>query len=334
MAVKIIAEVAQAHDGSIGRAHSFIDAVSDCGVDAIKFQTHIAQYESSDLEPWRVKFGYEDETRYDYWKRMEFPEEQWAGLIQHSRERGLEFIGTPFSVESLEMLCRLGVQRWKLASGEITNRFLVRQLAKLGQPVIMSSGMSNWEELDETVRCLQDGGVELTLLQCTSAYPVPLEKVGLNVLKQMMERYQIPVGLSDHSGDIFASLAAVALGAQCIEVHFCLSPYDFGPDTVASLTVEQLKMLVQGIRQIEIMLEHPINKDAQAQELATMHTIFTKSLYAKEPIPAGTEIRWEMLGAKKPCAGIPVTDVEKVLGRHASRTVDADSFLHWEDVER
>ncbi len=333
MAVRIIAEVAQAHDGSLGRAHSFIDAVRDCGADAIKYQTHIAEFESSTLEPWRVKFSYEDKTRYDYWKRMEFAPGQWRSLIDHARAAGLEFIGTPFSPESLKMLRDLGVDRWKLASGEITNHFLIKELAKLQQPVIMSTGMSGWDEIDSTVRFFLDAGVELSVLQCTSCYPVPPERVGLNVIDELRRRYRVPVGLSDHSGDIFAALAAVSLGAELIEVHICMSKYDFGPDTASSLTVEQLRMLVDGVRQIESMMDNPVDKEQAAVSLADMHRIFTKGLYVRQDVPAGTVMEEQMLGAKKPCAGIPVTQIDRVVGRKAKRNLSQGSFILDGDIE-
>lgn len=332
MAVTIIAEIAQAHDGSLGRAHSFIDAVADAGADAIKFQTHIAEYESSSLEPWRIRFSYEDETRYDYWKRMEFTPDQWQGLIEHSHRKNLEFIGTPFCPEGLEMLSRLGVNRWKLASGEITNVFLLEKLASLGQPVIMSTGMSGWEEIQRTAEFFVAAGVDLSILQCTTAYPTPPEQVGLNVMEEMARRFAVPVGLSDHSGSIFPALAAVARGARIIEVHVCMSPYDFGPDTSSSLTVEMLKTLVDGVRYIERMLDHPVDKDAQARKLEPLHDIFTKSLYAREDLEAGCVLTHAVLGARKPCAGIPVTRLKDVQGICVNRSVRRGEFLRWEDI--
>ena len=333
MAVTIIAEIAQAHDGSLGRAHSFIDAVADAGADAIKFQTHIAEFESSTSEPWRVKFSYEDDTRYDYWKRMEFTPEQWEGLIAHSRQKNLEFIGTPFCPESLEMLSRLGVNRWKLASGEITNCFLLEKLAELKQPVIMSTGMSSWQELRQTAEFFLQAGVELSILQCTTAYPTAPEQIGLNVMEEIAQRFGVPVGLSDHSGSIFPALAAVARGAQIIEVHVCMSRYDFGPDTSSSLTVEELKTLVEGIRFLERIFSNPVDKDLQARKLEPLHDIFTKSLYLRQEVTPGTVLTREMLGAKKPCAGVPVTCLEDVLGSTVKHTIPKGAFLKQEDLQ-
>ena len=139
----IVAEVAQAHDGSLGSAHAFIDAIANAGADAVKFQTHIAAAESTPAEPWRVKFSYQDATRYDYWKRMEFTEAQWLGLKNHAEERKLLFLSSPFSMEAVELLQRIGIRAWKIASGELTNVPMLGRIVESGLPIILSSGMSS-----------------------------------------------------------------------------------------------------------------------------------------------------------------------------------------------
>src|SRR5215467_15257875 len=147
----IVAEVAQAHDGSLGTAHAFIDACARAGADAIKFQTHIASAESTPGEPWRVKFSRQDASRYDYWKRMEFTAEQWRGLAEHANERGLIFLSSAFSFAAVELLERLGMSAWKVGAGEVTNLPLLERMARTGKPVLLSSGMSTWAELDAAV---------------------------------------------------------------------------------------------------------------------------------------------------------------------------------------
>ena len=138
----IIGEVAQAHDGSLGFAHAFIDAIANAGADAVKFQTHIAAAESTPAEPWRVKFSPQDQTRYDYWQRMEFSEAQWLGLKQHAEARGLLFLSSPFSVEAVELLSRVGVAAWKIASGEVSSRQMFERISATRLPVLLSTGMS------------------------------------------------------------------------------------------------------------------------------------------------------------------------------------------------
>src|SRR5574341_1605298 len=172
----IIGEVAQAHDGSLGMAHAFIDAIANAGADAVKFQTHIAAAESTPGEPWRVKLSPQDATRYDYWKRMEFTEEQWGGLARHASERGLIFLSSAFSFEAVDLLNRIGVTAWKVGAGETTNLPMIERMARTGKPVILSSGMSTWAEMDAAVECVRKHEAPVAALQCTTAYPCPPEK--------------------------------------------------------------------------------------------------------------------------------------------------------------
>src|SRR4051812_45160420 len=160
----VIAEIGQAHDGSLGTAHAYIDAIAEAGADAVKFQTHIAAAESTPGEPFRVKFSPQDATRYDYWKRMEFTEPQWHALAEHARERGLIFLSTPFSSEAVELLARVGVPAWKVGSGEVTSLPLLAQMAATKLPVLVSSGMSSWEELDQATKTIQEAGAPCAVL--------------------------------------------------------------------------------------------------------------------------------------------------------------------------
>ena len=249
----VVAEVAQTHDGSLGMAHAFIDAIAEAGADAVKFQTHIAAAESTPGEPWRVKFSTQDATRYEYWKRMEFTEEQWGGLRKHAEEAGLWFLSSPFSAEAADLLDRVGVAAWKVASGEVGNLPLLERLVRDGRPVLLSSGMSSLEELDAAVQVVRRQGRPLAVLQCTSAYPCTPEQVGLNLIPELRERYGCAVGLSDHSGTIYAGLAAITLGIEALEIHVTFSREMFGPDVPASVTMEELRHLVDGVRFIEAM---------------------------------------------------------------------------------
>ncbi len=203
--VLLIAEIAQAHEGSLGLAHSYIDALAETGVDAIKFQTHIAEAESSALEPFRVRFSYEDETRYDYWRRMEFTPSQWIGLREHCDRVGLEFISSPFSLAAVDLLETVGVKRYKIGSGEVSNLLLLEKIARTGKPVILSSGMSSFAELSAACKLLLSFGISISILQCTTAYPTKPEQWGLNVMEEMRNQFELPTGFSDHSGDIYAA---------------------------------------------------------------------------------------------------------------------------------
>lgn len=266
----IIAEVAQAHEGSLGMAHAYIDAVAKAGVDAVKFQCHIAEAESTPDEEWRVMPTWpQDASRYEYWRRTSFTQEQWWSLKVHADEVGLVFLCSPFSVEAVKLLDPM-VPAWKVPSGEVTNEALLKAIAKTRKPVILSLGMATSDEIADAVSLF----VDLALLQCTSEYPTPPTRVGLNVLDQWRGiEHNGPVGLSDHSGTIYAGLAAVALGCDILEVHVTFSRQSFGLDVDASITIEELCQLVEGVRFIE-KAKTPVDKDALAKELEPMRRLF------------------------------------------------------------
>jgi len=329
----VVGEVAQSHDGSLGLAHAFIDAIAAAGADAVKFQTHIAAAESTPGEPWRVKFSKQDASRYDYWKRMEFTEPQWRGLKEHADERGLLFLSSPFSLEAVELLTRLDMAAWKVASGEVSNSLLLEAMARTQRPMLLSSGMSNLQELDAAVALVRAAGVPFGVLQCTSMYPCPPDKVGLGLLETYRERYGCPVGLSDHSGTIYPGLAAATLGCDVLEIHVAFSREMFGPDVPSSVTTTELRQLVDGIRFIETMRAAEVDKDAMAQELSALRALFTKSVVARQALPAGTVLELGHLTAKKPGTGIPAANLRDLVGRRLRREIAADALLSESDLE-
>jgi len=329
----LIGEVAQAHDGSLGMAHAYIDAVAAAGAEAVKFQTHIAQAESSAQEPFRVRFSQQDETRFDYWKRMEFTDEQWAGLAQHARDKGLLFLSSPFSEEAADLLQRIGVPAWKIASGEANNPLLFERIAGTGLPILLSTGMSSLEEIDQIVAWIKQRGLPLAVFQCTSKYPSPPEALGLNMLSVFRERYSAPVGLSDHSGAIYAGLAAVTLGASLLEVHVTLSREMFGPDVPVSVTTAELRQLAEGVRFIERALAHPLDKDAAAREMQSMRQTFNKALVARRDLQAGHRLSRADLTARKPAsAGIPAQRLEEILNKAVIRDLAEGEFITEADL--
>jgi N,N'-diacetyllegionaminate synthase len=329
----IIAEVGLAHDGSLGLAHAFVDEAARGGADAVKFQTHIAAAESTPAEPFRVKFSRQDATRYEYWQRMEFSEEQWRGLADHACEKGLLFLSSPFSVEAVDLLARVGMPMWKIASGEVSNRPLLEAVAASGRPVLLSSGMSTLAELDIAVERVRRAGAPLGVLQCTTAYPCPPERIGLNMLAVLRERYGCFVGLSDHSGTIYPGIAAATLGGDILEVHITMSRGMFGPDVPASVTIEELRQLVDGVRFVERMRAHPIDKDAVAADMAPLRAIFTKSVVAREPVSAGTVLDARQLTVKKPGTGIPAERLPELVGRRLRRDLAADEMVREDDLD-
>ena len=323
----VIGEVAQAHDGSLGLAHAYIDAIARAGADAVKFQTHLASAESTPNEPWRVRFSTQDSSRFDYWKRMEFAESQWMELKAHADQVGLLFLSSPFSVEAVELLKRVGIKAWKVASGELGSRSLFDRMAETELPLLISTGMSPWSEIDEVVHRVRKRGLPFALMQCTTAYPCPPEKIGINLLAEFRQRYQCPTGLSDHSGTIYPSLAAAVLGASVLEVHVTLSREMFGPDVPASVTSTEFKQLVEGVRFMERMRACPVDKDAIATETRPLRELFTKSLVARMDLPAGTVLRSEHIAIKKPGLGLPEEKLSEVLNRKLKRALKADALI-------
>ena len=329
----IIAEIAQAHDGSLGIAHSYIDALAGTGVHAVKFQTHIAHAESSVHEPFRVKFSYEDASRYDYWKRMEFTHDQWIGIKLHCEEKGLEFLSSPFSCAAVDLLEQLNVKKYKIGSGEVNNLLILEKIARTGKDIILSSGMSSLNELDSAINFLKPFGNSISVLQCTTSYPTTAGQWGLDMIPVLKERYHLPTGFSDHSGDIYACLAATALGAALLEFHTVFDQSMFGPDAKASLTIDQVKKLVQGVNEITKDLETKSNKES-SEAFSDLKKIFQKSLAVNKNLPAGHTICFDDLEAKKPAGfGIDAKDFKMVIGKTLKQNKSAQDFLNETDLK-
>ena len=329
----IVAEIGQAHDGSLGTAHSYIDAVADAGADAVKFQTHIANEESTLDEPFRVKFSFQDNTRYDYWKRMEFTEDQWKDLSKHAKDRNLIFLSSPFSVKAVNILRDIGMQAWKIGSGEVKSDDILGAMAENGAPIILSTGMSGFDEIEDCVKRIRERGLQFALLQCTSSYPTALDQVGLNVIGELRSRFNCPIGLSDHSGTLFPGLAAMVKGIDILEVHVIFDRGSFGPDVPASITVDDLVVLVNARDAFHVMAVNPVDKDEMAENMSQMKSMFSKSVAPAMAMPAGTILQFEMLTLKKPGTGIPASDMENIIGRRLIRDVDPRKLLIWEDLE-
>ena len=329
----IIGEVAQGHDGSLGMAHAFIDVIADARCNAVKFQTHIAAAESTQDEPWRIPFSRQDASRYAYWARMEFTEEQWIGLATHAKSRGLDFLSSPFSVQAVELLDRVGVKWWKIASGEVFNPELLEAVWSTRRPVVFSTGLTKKDELDLVVERQRRAGTPFALMQCTSEYPVAPEKWGLHMLAALRARYHVPVGLSDHSGSVFSGLAATALEADLLEVHVTFSRQMFGPDVPASLTPSELKMLVDGARAIRTSLAADYLKDEAVIDMEeSVRRTFTRSWALREPLPAGTVLERQHLTLKKPGTGLSPDALRTIIGRSLRNPTPADRLLTVADL--
>lgn len=326
---QVIAEIGSVHDGSFGNACKLIEAAANCGVDMVKFQTHIALAETLRDAPAPGYFT--DEPRFEYFNRTGFRPEQWLQLRAHAQRFGVQFLSSPFSIEAVDLLEQIGVQGYKVASGEVTNLPLLERIAATRKPVYLSSGMSNWAEIDAALNTLKTGG-PTTLMQCSSLYPCSAEYVGLNVIGEMRVRYGLPVGFSDHTQGMAAAIAAAALGTSVVEKHFTLSRLMYGSDAPLAMEPDDFKLYCQSLREVWEILEHPVNKD-DLGAYQDMKRIFEKSVVTAAPVKKGAVLSREHLAFKKPGDGIRADKYRQVIGRRANRDLPADYKLRAEDLE-
>lgn len=320
--VFVIAEIGNNHDGSVHLAERLVDAAAEAGADAAKFQTHIAEAEMHPSTPTPPHFP---EPRWEFTRRMELTLDEHRHLKAYTEDKGLIFFSSPFSVEAVALLEEVGTPLYKIASGEVTNPPLIEAIARTGKPVLLSSGMSGFGELDAAMEILRASGAEVLIMQCTSNYPCPPELVNLRAMPALGKRYGIPFGLSDHTPDIHTSIAAVALGAAAIEKHFTLSKRLYGPDHHASLTPDELARLVEGVRQVEAALGSA--DKVRDPGLDPARATFEKSVVTRVTIPAGATIAREMLTTKRPGNGIPAVRLAEVVGRTAATEIPANELV-------
>jgi N-acetylneuraminate synthase len=325
----IIAEIGSVHDGSLGNALKLIEAAADCGADAVKFQTHIPEAETLLDAPPPGYFS--AEPRFEYFRRTGFSIEQWKQLSAHCKVCGATFLSSPFSLEAVDLLESVGICAYKVPSGEVTNLPLLDRIAATGKPVYLSSGMSNWSELDAAVEALKPGG-PITVLQCTSAYPCPDERVGLNVISEMARRWGLPVGFSDHTIGIAAGVAAAVLGASVIEKHFTFSRLMYGSDAATATEPADFRLFCASVKAVTRMYAHPVDKD-DLSPYSDMKLVFEKSIVTKHAVGRGTILQRHDLAFKKPGDGMPAARWRAVAGRRVVRDLSPDHKLADSDLE-
>ena len=329
--VKIIAEIGVNHNGDITLAKKLIDEAKKSGADCVKFQTFKAD---SLVTKTAKKAQYQnlnydsDESQYMMLKRLELTPEMHKEIILYCEEKNIEFLSSGFDIESIDFLSKLGQKIFKIPSGEITNFPYLRHLGTISKSVILSTGMSNLNEIKDAIQILESGGLErkhITVLHCTSEYPAPLNEVNLNAMNEIKNKLHVSVGYSDHTAGIEVSLAAVALGAEVIEKHFTINQALPGPDHKASLEPKELKLMVKLIRNIEVALGEPI-KQASKSEIKNM-AIVRKSIVAKNKIEIGEIFTKNNLTTKRPGTGISPIKWDFVIGQKASRVFDIDESI-------
>jgi len=331
----IIAEAGVNHNGGLAMARALIDAAAEAGVDAVKFQTfRAADLVTEDAPKARYQQASTGvgESQYAMLRRLELSEEAHGILMADCRRKGLLFLSTPFEARSADLLETLGVEAFKIPSGELTNLPFLKHVASKGKPMIVSTGMANLEEVHEAVAVIRGAGNEhLALLHCVSCYPADPADVNLRAMHALADAFHVPVGFSDHTLGMEVALAAVALGACVIEKHFTLDRTLPGPDHGASLEPGELRAMVEGVRKVESALgdgrKAPCAGESNTAEVAR------KSLVAAMDIEAGTTLTSEMIAVKRPGTGLAPRRRAEIVGRVLKRAVRKGELFSLEATE-
>jgi N,N'-diacetyllegionaminate synthase len=326
--VFIIAEAGVNHNGDIGIAKRLIEAAADAGADAVKFQTFKAKDLVSKFAPkaeYQKRNTHNNESQLSMLEHLELSKSMHNDLITYCKLKHIQFLSTPFDLNSINLLVRLGIKYFKIPSGEITNLPYLRTIGRLSRPIILSTGMSNLGEIETALNILCSSGAkrdQITLLHCTTEYPAPLQEVNLQAMVTMRNAFKMHVGYSDHTTGISISLAAVALGAEIIEKHFTLNNKMEGPDHKASLEPDELVDLVKGIRAIEKAIGDGIKQCSFSEKIT--RPIARKSIVAAKSISKGKKFTEINLAIKRPGIGLSPLEWDRVIGRHATRDYSVD----------
>lgn len=331
----IIAEVGLSHDGSLGIAKNMIEEISRCGADAVKFQFHLAEEESSKKERFRSKFSHQDKSRYDYWKRTSFKFKEWKFLYQYSKKKGLDFICSPFSLKSIEILNKLKIDKWKIASGEIANILLLEKICKSsGKEIILSTGLTYERELDSIINFLKNKKNKISILQCTSEYPSNLKNVNYKLLEYFKKRYKTWAGISDHTGNLNSLKYAISIGADILEAHVCYSKKFFGPDSSSSITFDELEQLVIFKRDYLKMKKNNIFifKRLNNRQLKMRKLFFQNFLYKKN-FTKNHKIKITDIKCKKFNMGLSGLNIFKIINKKTNKKVYKNNLIKLSDLK-
>jgi len=328
MSVYIIAEAGVNHNGSLETAFRMVDEAKNAGADCIKFQTfkseNLVSVKASKADYQKGNTG--EGSQLEMLKKLELSFDEFIRLKDYCQEKGIEFLSTPFDLESLDFLDRLGVPFWKIPSGEVTNLPYLLAIAKTSKPVIMSTGMCEIEEIRAAVNTLRQNGTnDIKLLHCNTEYPTPFEDVNLNAINTLRETFGLETGYSDHTKGIEVAIAAVALGCTVIEKHFTLDKNMEGPDHKASLEPKELCEMVNAIRNIEKAMGSK-DKKPSVSELKNI-SVARKSIVAKTNIKAGDVFSEENITVKRPGNGISPMRWFEIIGKTADRDYKEDDLI-------
>lgn len=325
----IIAEAGDNHNGSLELAYQLVDKAVEAGADCVKFQTFVTEEvisKRAEKAEYQKESTGSEESQYEMVKKLELSFDNFRELQKYAKGKGIEFLSTPFDIQSVDFLEGIDVPYFKIPSGEITNLPYLIRVAKTGRKIILSTGMAEMDEIAEAIRVLKENGAgEISLLHCNTEYPTPMEDVNLKAMLTLKEKFGVRVGYSDHTKGIEVPIAATALGAEIIEKHFTLDHNMEGPDHKASLEPDELKAMVEGIRNIEKALGNGI-KTASNSEKKNID-IARKSIVARKKIVKGELLTEDNLAVKRPGNGISPMKWFEVLGTEAIRDFEEDEMI-------
>lgn len=330
----VIAEAGVNHNGDVALAEMLVDAAAAAGADAVKFQTfradRVAAAVAGKAEYQRRRTA-ADESQLAMLRALELGEADLTRLVVRAQRQGLMFLSTPFDTESADLLAALEMPAFKIASGEVTNLPFLEHVARLGRPVMLSTGMSYLGEVDVAVRALRAAGcTQLALLHCVTDYPALAADANLAAMATLRDAFGVPVGFSDHTMGLSVAIAAAALGASIIEKHFTTDRNLAGPDHAASLEPGELTQLVRSIRDAEASIGSARKQPAAVEQ--PMRALVRRSLGVARPIAAGAAIAAGDLMALRPATGIPPSLLDAVIGRTTARALQAGEILTWQDL--
>lgn len=338
--VLIIAEAGVNHNGNLEIAKKLIESAAAAGADYVKFQTFKADKlvsKSAKKAVYQQKNTVSsDDTQISILEKLEIPDSWYNELIMHAKNNGIAFLSTGFDEESIDFLDKLGMQFFKIPSGELTNKPYLMHIASKGKPVILSTGMATLNEIEKSLAVLIKGGIRkelITVLHCNTEYPTPMEDVNLLAMKAIEDTLSVDFGYSDHTLGIEVPIAAVALGATVIEKHFTLSRMMEGPDHLASLESSELKQMVSAIRNVELAISGSGYKEPSNSEIKNIQ-VARKSIHVAHPIPSGTILDYHHLVMKRPGDGISPMEIDDVIGKKTIVDLDSDDKLKWEYLEK
>ena len=329
----VIAEAGVNHNGDVGLAMELVDAAVRAGADVVKFQTFKAQNittKNADKAYYQKEASGCAASQLLMLRHLELMPEQHVQLLRHCNECGIKFLSTAFDHESIDLLASLRLGLWKIPSGEITNHPYIRKIGSFGQPVLLSTGMSNIGEIESAISVLEEAGSsrkQITVLHCTTEYPAPLDEVNLSAIHSLRQTFGLPVGYSDHTDGISIPIAAVAMGATVVEKHLTLDCSMEGPDHRASLEPSQFADMVKGIRAVERALGDGIKRPTPSEQRNIL--TIRKSIVASQKINAGDQYSVENITVKRPGTGISPIHWDALIGRRAQRSYAADELIEW-----